>query len=119
MLETNHHLIAHLARTSAIETYVRGEANIDELSAMNSDSQVDVVIPLKGLIDVKKEIARLDAALEKITKQREGLEKRLSSTAFIEKAPPEVISNNKMELKALTEKEQQLILGKKRLMDAK
>lgn len=119
MLEINCHLIAHLARTSAIETYVRGEASIDELSAMNSDSQVDVVIPLKGLIDVKKELARLDAALEKITKQREGLQKRLASTAFIEKAPPEVINSNKMELKALMEKQQQLILGKKRLIDAK
>lgn len=119
LLLDHQELIAHLAKTSSIAVFVRGEHEITELSVMNASNLVDAVILLKGLIDVDKELARLDASLQKTIKLRDGLEKRLQNKAFVENAPADVVATHQKELLALQEKEQQLNLGKVRLMNAR
>lgn len=108
-------LITHMAKTSSITVFVRGEQEIKELSVINSSADADAVILLKGLIDVDKELARLNQTLEKITKQKDSLEKRLSNQAFVANAPKEVVDTHHKELADLIEKEAQLIAGKQRL----
>jgi valyl-tRNA synthetase len=112
-------LITHMAKTKSISVLLRGQEEITELSVINSSGEVDVVILLSGLIDVDKEIDRLNQALEKLAKQRDGLEKRLSNQAFVANAPQEVVLTHQKELADLTEKEAQLRLGKNRLMIGK
>lgn len=118
MLENNNSLISHLARTSSIEVYLRGQIEIRELSVVNSSSAVDAVIMLAGLIDVEKELKRLDSALDKLAKQRQGLEARLSNQAFVANAPEEIVATQKKELAEILEKQAQLNLGKQRLLQA-
>lgn len=115
LLEDHQGLIAHLAKTKSISFGIRGKEEIKELSVINSGSNVDVVILLKGLIDVNKELLRLNNALEKLHKQRESLEKRLSNSSFIDNAPKDVVLAHKKELAEIIEKEEQLNLGKARL----
>lgn len=115
MLSNYQDLITHLAKTSEIHIHLRGEREIRELSVINSSGDVDAVILLKGLIDVEKEMARLDQALEKLSKQIEGLEKRLSNQAFVANAPEEVVTTHQQELVELKEKQAQLKAGKERL----
>ncbi len=119
LLEKTASFIAHLAKTSSISIFLRGESPVDELSVMNASSLVDAVIPLAGLIDVEKELQRLNGTLEKLTKQRQGLESRLSNQAFVANAPAEVVATHKKELADLVAKEEQLNLGRQRLVEMK
>jgi valyl-tRNA synthetase len=92
-------IIAHLAKAATIEIFLRGQAPVDELSLINSTSSVDAVIPLAGLIDLDKELQRLNSAIDKLTKRREGLESRLADHAFVTNAPPEVVATHKKDPK--------------------
>jgi len=49
------------------------------------------VIPLKGVIDIAAEKARLSKALEASAKEMKSLEGRLANPAFVEKAKPEAV----------------------------
>jgi valyl-tRNA synthetase len=119
LLEHNSTIIIHMAKVSDLHIYLRGTHEIDELSVMNSSPEVDTIIYLKGLINIDKELSRLENNLEKVTQQKINLQKRLANEAFVSKAPPEVIRNHKEELLALEAKEAQLLLGKERLLRAK
>jgi valyl-tRNA synthetase len=119
LLIAHQNLIKHLAKTSSIGVQIRGEEEIKELSVINSSSEVDAVIMLKGLIDIDKELARLNTTLDKIAKQKENVLNRLSNKAFIDNAKEEVIVAHKKELADLIEKQEQLTLGRTRLMNAR
>ncbi len=119
ILASSASLIAHLAKTSSIEIFLRGQHEVQGLSVMNASSEVDVVIMLAGLIDVDKELSRLNAALEKLHKQKEGLEKRLANEAFVANAPVEIVAAQKKELADIIEKQEQLNLGKRRLLESR
>lgn len=117
VLQSNADLITHLAKASSIEVLLRGSIEVTGPSAINSSSLVDAIIPLAGLIDIEKELKRIDGALRKIDQQREGLQKRLGDEAFIKKAPKEVVMAHKEELSKLNERALQLDLARSRLAD--
>jgi valyl-tRNA synthetase len=119
ILEENYDLITHMAKTSQLEIFLRGTYEVSELSALNTSSEVDVVVLLKGLIDIDKELGRLSNALQKLAQQKAGLEQRLANKAFVNNAPPEVVKTQQLELAALIAKEEQLILGRERLAKQK
>jgi valyl-tRNA synthetase len=53
--------------------------------------EMQILIPLAGLIDKDAEIARLTKEIEKLQKNLSGVESRLNNPAFVEKAKPEVL----------------------------
>ena len=71
---------------------------------------LECYLPLVDLVDAKKEKTRLGKQALKLQGEIEGLEKRVSGTAFLSKAPPELVDSTKQ---ALAEKKEQLrtILG--------
>ena len=71
---------------------------------------LECYLPLADLVDAKKEKERLGKQAVKLQGEIEGLEKRVSGTAFLSKAPPELVESTKQ---ALAEKKEQLrtILG--------
>jgi valyl-tRNA synthetase len=90
----------------SIRTMARvGNANIGiELSKPgNSASAVvqgqEIFIPLKGLIDLDVERARLEKEIVRIEGQLRGVNAKLSNSSFTDKAPAEIIQkeNNKKE----------------------
>ena len=54
--------------------------------------QMEVLVPMAGLIDKDKEIARLDKEIDKLAKEIERIEKKLGNQGFVAKAPAEVIA---------------------------
>ena len=54
-------------------------------------SGVVVYVCLEGMVDLKKEIARLEKQREKLLKSIGSLDKRLSSGGFVKSAKPEVV----------------------------
>jgi len=65
---------------------------------------VEVFLPLKGLIDVEKESARLTKELEKLNKEISRLEKKLGNEGFLAKAPADVVAGEKEKLAGYEEK---------------
>ena len=73
---------------------------------------VEVYLPLSGIVDPAKELARLGKQAGKLEKEAQGLAGRLKSPKFVEKAPPAVVEKSKKELAEL---EEQLASVKQRM----
>ncbi len=65
---------------------------------------VEIYLPLKGLIDVEKETARLQKEREKLQKEIGRLEKKLSNEGFLKKAPAQVVAGEREKLQGYQEK---------------
>ncbi|MGM9558777.1 valine--tRNA ligase [Anaerovibrio slackiae] len=66
---------------------------------------VEIYLPLKGLIDVEKETARLNKEMATLDKEISRLEKKLGNQGFLAKAPAEVVAGEQEKLKGYQEKQ--------------
>ncbi len=66
---------------------------------------VELVVPLKGLIDFEKEIARLNKELKNIEKELSRVQGKLNNQGFLAKAPQEVIEKERAKESELLEKQ--------------
>ena len=99
---------------SAIETLARvrplsiagdrfkGESDSERLVLVQKD--LEVVIPLSGMIDLEAEAKRQSAELAEAQSQVERLRVMLSNADFLAKAPPQVVAKEKAKLEALEDK---------------
>ena len=65
---------------------------------------LEIYLPLEGLIDTEKEIARLTKELEKVRKGAASTAGKLKNEKFLSKAPAEVIQSERDKLTAAEEK---------------
>lgn len=65
---------------------------------------VEIYLPLKGLIDVEKETARLNKELATLDKELQRVSGKLSNAGFVAKAPADVIEKEKEKQKGFEEK---------------
>lgn len=68
------------------------------------ESQIDVVVPLEGLVDLEKEVQRLTKAIEKQEKEIQKLNGKLSNEKFLANAPEDVVEADKKVLETLNSK---------------
>jgi valyl-tRNA synthetase len=76
-------------RTSKID--IAEHHDKPDAAAVAVAGNVEIYIPLVGIIDIEKEKSRLMRRLEKVDKDLAGIEKTLSNEDFIAKAPEEII----------------------------
>ncbi|MDK2823338.1 MAG: valyl-tRNA synthetase [Clostridia bacterium] len=89
--------IKSLAKVSNLELEL--ETNDKPKQAVTAVVQgVEIFLPLKGLIDIDKEVARLEKDLGKVNQEIERLEKKLNNQGFLAKAPQDVINKEKEKL---------------------
>jgi valyl-tRNA synthetase len=97
------------------ERYVRVLAKVNELTlgvgvprpdkaATQVAGDVEVLVPMAGLIDVEAEEARLTKEIAKVEKDVELFAKKLGNEAFVAKAPPEVLEKDRGKLADAQEK---------------
>eukprot|EP00741_Cyanophora_paradoxa_P000221 tig00000402_g214.t1 len=65
---------------------------------------LEAFLPLKGMVDLEKERQRLTKQAAKIEKELEGLQKRLNSPGFTDKAPADVVASVKDNVADLSER---------------
>jgi valyl-tRNA synthetase len=82
------------------------------LAAVSGELQV--LLPLEGLVDLDALRARLEKDIAKATKEISGLAGRLANPNFAGKAPPEVVAECRANL---AEAEAQAALARQRLAD--
>ncbi len=94
-LDENRQFLSSLARLDSLEWFTEGEA---PMSATQLVGEMEVLVPMAGLIDKDAELKRLDKELERLQKEVGRLEGKLGNEKFTAKAPAEVVEKEKEKL---------------------
>jgi len=106
---------ASVAAIHAGETYIKSLARVDSLqaavgldhpkqAATQVAGDVEVLIPLAGLIDVQEEESRLLKEIGKVEKDVDFFTRKLSNEKFVANAPPQVLEKDRSKLQSVQEK---------------
>jgi valyl-tRNA synthetase len=98
-LETNRVYLNRLARLETM-TWLNADDVAPE-SAMAIVGEMQILIPIAGLIDKTAELARLDKEILKIQTELERIDVKLSNPSFVEKAPAAVLEKERARLAEL------------------
>ncbi|MDG5498828.1 valine--tRNA ligase [Marinobacter sp. BGYM27] len=94
-MEANRQFLISLAKLETLEWLGDKEA---PMSATQLVGDLEVRVPMAGLIDKDAELARLDKELERINKEIKRLEGKLGNAGFTDKAPAEVVEKEQGKL---------------------
>ncbi|ANC01993.1 valyl-tRNA synthetase [Pseudomonas putida] len=95
-LQENEALLKKLAK---VETFtVLGEQDEAPLSATALVGDLQVLVPMAGLIDKDAELARLNKEIQRLQGEVQRVDGKLSNAAFVDKAPPAVIEKERAKL---------------------
>ncbi len=90
----------HIKALAKVESIVVDAAYTPEKTdALAVLPDVEIFMPLKGLIDIDKEKSRLEKEILKVTSELKRVDSKLSNESFVKKAPEEVIQKEKEKLK--------------------
>ncbi len=95
-LQNTEILLCKLANLEQVRWLDEGEQA--PFSATGLAGEMEVMIPMAGLIDVEKELARLDKEIEKLVKEASRLTGKLSNQKFVDNAPAEVVESERKKL---------------------
>ncbi|WP_299943727.1 valine--tRNA ligase [uncultured Microbulbifer sp.] len=96
LLEQAHSLLMQLVSLEAITWLGAGEPTPTSATALVGE--MELLVPMAGLIDVKAESARLQKEIDKLTKEFQRGQGKLNNPKFVSKAPAEVVSREKDKL---------------------
>ncbi|KKW79443.1 valyl-tRNA synthetase [Acinetobacter sp. Ag2] len=74
------------------------DAEQPPLSSSSVVGRISVFVPMKGLIDPKAELGRLQKDLDKVQKQHDQIASKLANEGFVAKAPAAVVQGEKAKL---------------------
>lgn len=89
-------LFKALAKVESIEFLAPNQE--PPLSSSSVVGHVSVFVPMKGLIDPKAELGRLQKDLDKVQKQHDQIATKLANEGFVAKAPAAVVEGEKVKL---------------------
>lgn len=95
-LSTTENFLGKLAKLEAIE--VLGAGDEAPASATALVGEMEILIPMAGLIDKDAELARIAKALDKLEKDHARTSGKLANENFVSKAPAAVIEKEKAKL---------------------
>lgn len=107
VMETGQKYLAQLANAEPIKLCARLEQKLAK-AATAIVGDLEIYLPLEGLIDLELEIARLEKELAATRKELERLAGKLNNQGFLSKAPQEVIAKEQ-------EKQREMLVKKKAL----
>ncbi|WP_353419940.1 valine--tRNA ligase [Staphylococcus delphini] len=93
LLKTNQHYLERFCNPSTLE--IETQIDIPDKAMTTVVSAGEVILPIEGLIDMDKEIERLEKDLQKWQKELDRVNKKLSNDNFVNKAPEHVINEEK------------------------
>jgi valyl-tRNA synthetase len=88
--------LAKLAKLESVSHLSKGEKAPASATALVGE--MEILIPMAGLIDKEAELARLNKAAEKIEKDAQRTKGKLSNESFVSKAPALVIEKERAKL---------------------
>ncbi|AOM02462.1 MULTISPECIES: valine--tRNA ligase [Cobetia] len=95
-LEANRLFLSKLARLESITFLAAGDEA--PMSAIQRVGELEVLVPMAGLIDKDAELKRIDKEHEKQQKVITGLENKLGNEKFVGRAPADVVEKERAKL---------------------
>ena len=89
-------------------TFLSAGADKPENAMTGVVNGVEIYLPLKGLIDVEKETARMQKELDKLEKELSRLAGKLGNEGFLKKAPEQVVAAEREKLAGYEEKKKSI-----------
>lgn len=108
IIEQGLNYIKDLARIKDIKVYEK----IEEKPAKSSTaivSGIEVILPLEGMVDIDKEIERLEKNLEEVELEIRRAQGKLANEGFVNKAPQELVEREKEKLNEYLDKKEKLL----------
>lgn len=87
-LEHTRHWVTQLCKLASIDWVEEA----DPLASATVIGTLNINIPLRGIIDPDRELARLTKVIEKLEKESNKLDNQLANSKFIQQAPPELVA---------------------------
>jgi valyl-tRNA synthetase len=95
-LDDNAPLLSKLAKLESVRVLAAGEVAPMSATALVGDMQV--LVPMAGLIDKDAELARLDKEIQRLAGEVQRVGGKLSNQGFVAKAPAEVLDKERAKL---------------------
>ena len=100
-LERNAPLLQKLAKLASVTLIEAADETPAALSALYE--HLEILVPMAGIIDVEAETSRLNKDLQKHRKELERLQQKLANPNFTDRAPPEVVENERVKARAASD----------------
>ncbi|MDY0383556.1 valine--tRNA ligase [Trichlorobacter sp.] len=105
-----------LALVTKFESKIKGLARVGQLTcglqlpkpedaAIQVVGEIQVYVPLKGLVDVAEEEKRLLKEIAKLAKEIELFSKKLENPSFVDRAPADIVEKERAKLAEVTAKQ--------------
>jgi valyl-tRNA synthetase len=107
LFERHRRAFEHLANAASVELRLAGEAR-PRKAAVHVEPEVEVHLPLEGLIDFAEERRRVEKELLRIGGELAGIEKRLGNEGFVARAPRDVVEKDRSRADELRGKREKL-----------
>jgi valyl-tRNA synthetase len=95
---------AILALTRVEELQILAEGTRPKGAASYIFNEIEIFVPLAGLVDVDQELAKLEKEMGKVAQQLKKVEAKLGNTKFLENAPPEVVAGEREKQETMSAK---------------
>jgi valyl-tRNA synthetase len=93
--------------------YLEKMAKVDEMDCSKTESKppqsiasvvqnIEIYLPLRDLIDIEAEKAKLDKKIGKLAKDKHQVERKLNNDKFISKAPADVVEKEKQKYEEIS-----------------
>ena len=98
LIESSLPYVYRLSRVKQAEIFDLAAFEPQHKSASAVVGTTKVILPLDGLIDIEKEIAKQTKKLDQLTKEKSQLEGRLKNEKFVSNAPAELVEQTKQRI---------------------
>jgi valyl-tRNA synthetase len=115
ILEANQEYVQRFCNTSTLQIGLDIAHPEKAMSAVVTGAEL--YLPLAGLIDIDKELARLRKELQVLDSEVARVEKKLANEGFISKAPRHVVEEERAKHKDYAEKREKVLARIKELTD--
>ena len=113
VIEKNSRLVEVMARLSSM-SFSDGQAPEGAATAVVGD--LEIYVPIKGLVDIEGEERRLRKEIAKVEKEMEFVSRKLANRGFVERAPAEVVEKERRRYDELTSVKSKLEESLKRIV---
>ena len=116
LLEASQAMIFPLARLESLA--IGTDLTAPKASASSVVCGCQVIVPLKGAVDLNGELARLDKELAKLEKDVAGVQAKLHNESFTSRAPAEVVARERERAETLLDNRAKLLALRERFREA-
>jgi valyl-tRNA synthetase len=113
ILHENSKAILALTRVEDLQIFTEGKR--PKGAASYIFNEIEIFVPLAGLVDVDQELAKLEKEMNKVVLQLKKVEGKLGNSKFLDNAPPQVVAGEREKQETLSAKLAKINESKERL----